>query len=151
MSDITLRTTFNMKDLSEIVRVENECFPPHIAYSPEYLKSQFGSAESIFFIAESRGKIVGFVLANTKSRKPSGWISSLNVATEFRRQGLGARLLLKAEAALKAQGCMRIVLDVGIDNGSAIKLYEKSGYKRLGQKHNYYGAGRHAFEMAKDL
>ena len=44
-----------------------------------------------------------------------------------------------------------MMLEVGVDNASAIALYESLGYLKISVRQNYYGAGLDALVMRKDL
>lgn len=57
-------------------------------------------------------------------------IQDLNVLPEYRRNGLGAKLVQACEAQARAQGAERIGLAVGLDRsyGPAQRLYVRLGY-----------------------
>ena len=57
-------------------------------------------------------------------------IQDLNVLPQFRKNGLGERLMRECEAAAKQRGMAEIGLGVGLlaDYGSAQRLYFKLGY-----------------------
>jgi ribosomal protein S18 acetylase RimI-like enzyme len=58
-------------------------------------------------------------------------VSHIAVAPEFRRRGIATQLLDFAEAEAKEQGFQKLVLEVEINNSSAIALYEKFGFTRV--------------------
>ena len=64
------------------------------------------------YVAQEDGKTVGFLLA-TKRKFPylergtepeRGWINAMFVAGEYQGKGIGTKLLMRAEADLKARG-----------------------------------------------
>ena len=57
------------------------------------------------------------------------WIYNLHVLPNFRRQGLGKELLLKAEEWCRMQELNTLALHVLKDNILAIQLYELLNYK----------------------
>lgn len=61
------------------------------------------------------------------------YISNLAVYPEFRGINLGTKLLLKIEEEAKSGGTEKIVLDVGVDNQGAIRLYNRLGYTIVGK------------------
>jgi len=67
-----------------------------------------------------------------------GTIYTVNVHPEARGRGLGKRLLATIERRLAREGCLRVVLQVHVDNRAAIALYEGAGYERLRLLRNYY-------------
>jgi ribosomal protein S18 acetylase RimI-like enzyme len=62
------------------------------------------------------------------------YISNLAVGPEFRRQGLGARLLDDCRQRAERLGCRRVALDVDAGNEEAMRLYSRMGYER--EKHS---------------
>ena len=55
-------------------------------------------------------------------------LQDLFVAPEYRRLGVGARLLEKAEALATQRGFSRLGLGAALDNPGAQRLYQRSGY-----------------------
>jgi mycothiol synthase len=59
-----------------------------------------------------------------------GWVNNLGVQRQFRKQGLGASLLMRGVAAMAKMGVERVML--GVDAASptgAVGLYERSGFR----------------------
>ena len=54
---------------------------------------------------------------------------NLAVAEEYRRQGIGSKLLRHAHAGAREAGALTIGLEVLIGNTAAIRFYENAGYK----------------------
>lgn len=79
-----------------------------------------------FLVAERGGEIVGVVMAGYEGHR--GWINYLGVAPSLRRGGLGRRLMVEAEARLRAAGCPKINLQVRPDNKDVIAFYESIGF-----------------------
>jgi len=57
-----------------------------------------------------------------------GWIYSLAVLPGKRKSRIGTRLLEHAEKELSACGCVKINLQINIDNASVKGFYLKNGY-----------------------
>jgi ribosomal-protein-alanine N-acetyltransferase len=49
--------------------------------------------------------------------------------------------------SLTDRGVRRVYLEVDDDNAAAIRLYERSGFRRVGTLPNYYGPGQGAVHM----
>ena len=64
-----------------------------------------------------------------KTDKNEFFICNLAVHEDFRRQGVGQRLLEKAQTLAREEGLPKLSLFVEVDNPGAIKLYEKYGFK----------------------
>ena len=81
----------------------------------------------------------------------------LQIATDpdFRKRGLGRKLLLAFENAAKAKGCKRAFLEVARSNAPACALYSTNGWKIDGMRKGYYklpdGRREDALLMSKAL
>lgn len=65
-------------------------------------------------------------------------ILNIVVHPEYRRQGVGSAIIEITEAACRAKGIARVLLDVGRRNRPARNLYKKMGFKVVGFRKNYY-------------
>ena len=71
-------------------------------------------------------RLIGVIVATHDGRK--GWINRLAIHPDFRRQGLGQRLIAVAEQALRDQGMQVIAALIEDWNGSSLALFQKIGY-----------------------
>ena len=65
-------------------------------------------------------------------------ILTVAIDPSFRRRGHGAMLVAAAAAWAHDQGATSLFLEVGVDNGPAIGLYESLGFERVGTRRAYY-------------
>ena len=70
---------------------------------------------------------------------------------KYRGRGFAKALMSYLLDDLKKSGIVKVFLEVEHDNAPAIALYEKSGFVRYGQRRDYYGQGRDAVLMSKEL
>lgn len=77
----------------------------------------------------------------------------LNIVThpDYRRQGLGKKLLLYGFEQLQRLGIKSCFLEVAHSNEQAIALYQKLAFNTVGERKHYYGQDKHAWLMAKQL
>ena len=95
--------------------------------------------EIYYLIADIAGFPAGQLIFKTHDSSPEnsyladgitrGYLFSLRVHPDYRRQGLGLALTQAAEAALKAKGFTLATICVEKTNTYALNLYEKWGYK----------------------
>jgi len=78
----------------------------------------------------------GFVLARDLGNECE--ILSLGVTPDYRRRGLGGRLLAAAIAEAGRQGAGSVVLEVATDNQAARRLYARLGFVQVGHRPRYY-------------
>lgn len=80
----------------------------------------------LFLVGLLDSALVATVMAGYEGHR--GWINYLAVKPEFRKQGLGRRLMEQAEARLVAEGCPKVNLQVREANTAAVAFYERIGY-----------------------
>jgi ribosomal protein S18 acetylase RimI-like enzyme len=69
---------------------------------------------------------VGSIIGTHDGRK--GWLNRLAVAKEYRRTGLGNRLVKEAERRLNALGLEVIACPIGADNEVSMKVFTRLSY-----------------------
>jgi mycothiol synthase len=79
------------------------------------------------YLAEEEGTIIGKV--HLQISNGTGAIYGLGVLPEYRREGLGRAILLKAIETLKAADVKQIMLQVAADNAKALHLYKSCGFE----------------------
>lgn len=96
-------------------------------------------------------RFAGFVLFRASGDFAE--ILTLAVAKDFRRLGLGRRLMRAAVRRAADRGADRMLLEVQVGNESAISLYEELGMKVIDRRKNYYklADGSHADALMMQL
>jgi len=90
--------------------------------------------------------MVGFIASDVRGAENISWIATVGVLPEFRRQGIGRRLIEACEERLPTAA---IRLCVRASNQEAISLYHKLGYRPIGTWQRYYQDGEDALVMEK--
>lgn len=83
--------------------------------------------QSGFWIAEYGGLVIGMIGVQ-KVGDSAAEVRRLRVRGTFRRHGIGTLLMEKALAFCRHHGYLKLVLDVRIERGPAISLFEKFGF-----------------------
>lgn len=123
-------------DLPRLAELHARCFP----------SDAWDAAALAGLLAIPR---VGGHLAETGTGAPVGLLFDLIVAGEaeiltigvdpaFRRQGIARALITDLFARALCAGATRIMLEVAAGNVEALRLYEGGGFRRVGQRPNYY-------------
>jgi ribosomal-protein-alanine N-acetyltransferase len=141
--------SYRASDFETLYRIDRVCFPEGIAYGRFEMKVYLRAEGSYCLLAESGGNVAGFILAELAPDE--GHIITLDVLEEYRRRGIGSLLLSTAEKEAASRGGKRMVLETATTNKAAIALWRKHGYRQLGTIEDYYGRGRDAFRMGKEL
>lgn len=86
--------------------------------------------------AGGTGPVVGFVIARIVEDEAE--ILMVAVAPSERGRGLGRRLIARHLGRLAAHGVRHVFLEVDEGNDSALKLYARAGFERVGRRPGYY-------------
>jgi [ribosomal protein S18]-alanine N-acetyltransferase len=152
--EIFLRN-YKASDLDAMFRLDEACFSEEFRFDRESMREFAEERNAVVQIAETVcGEIAGFVIAHIMAVGPEmrAYVVTLDVAEQWRRQGLAARLMQATEAQAVAAGVRWIQLHVYIGNAGAIRFYERMGYERIRVRRGYYGAtGLDAIVYGKEL
>jgi len=141
---------FKPDDFDTLWRMDQECFPPGIAYSRPELKAYLRHGNSFTLVAHDvkDDEIAGFIVA---LRAPTGHIITIDVLPATRRYGVGSMLLRAAEDRLQAAGSKAVGLETAVDNISALSFYKRHGYSVIRTWPRYYSTGVDALVLKKIL
>ncbi|MFL5298168.1 MAG: GNAT family N-acetyltransferase [Phenylobacterium sp.] len=99
--------------------------------------------EGIFgFLAEGAGAM-GVILCRVAAGEME--VLTLGVTPAARRRGVASALLATALPVARELGATQTFLEVAVDNGAAIALYERLGFIRAGLRKGYYDRGEAGF------
>ncbi len=108
----------------------------------EKLLVERGGRKRISRVVASAGTIAGFGVAAGASEldgKAAEWeLEMILVAPDFRKQGLGQKLLDELMRQVRIAGGQKILLEVRQSNSAARSLYEKIGFAVCGRRAGYY-------------
>lgn len=152
--DITLRG-FRESDVETMVRVDDICFAADFRFDQASMSAFAEERNAACIVAEAAGgAMAGFIIAHLEQTQAGlrGYIVTLDVLPEYRRGGLGARLIGEIERCVIEAGARWMDLHVFTGNDGAIRFYERMGYRRIGRKQRFYGQdGLDAFVYRKAL
>jgi len=80
----------------------------------------------LFIVAEIDGVIVGTAMGGWDGHR--GWVYSVAVSPDHRREGIGTALMRRVERDLELMGCHKLNLQVRGSNVKAVTFYESLGY-----------------------
>ena len=100
-------------------------------------------------VGESDGKVVCY--AGVETVLDEGNVGNIVTHKEYRGRGFAKALFMKLIEDMTAKGIEKLFLEVESDNVPALSLYGKLGFERYGLRRGYYGQGRDAVLMLKNL
>jgi len=155
MSNEIFLRSYRPTDLDAMFCLDEACFAEEFRFDRESMREFAEDENAVVRVAEKvGGEIVGFVVVH-RERVVTGWqayVVTLDVAAEYRQEGVGRRLMEEAEISAAGAGVRWMQLHVFIGNAGAIRFYERLGYKRVRVQRRFYGAaGLDAFVYGKEL
>jgi ribosomal protein S18 acetylase RimI-like enzyme len=126
------------EDLAATVELEKACFSSDLSLKKRQLQYLQQRTSAVFLVAERGGQVIGRIY-------------SLAVNENHRGQKIGRRLLDAMVEQLFARGVKRIYLEVEKSNQKALALYDRAGFRSIGQLPGYYGPGADGVHMMMDL
>ncbi len=132
------------EDLEEVMAIEKASFSN--PWSSQAFLSELENRYSRVLVWEEAGAVKGYIIW----RNILGEVHILNlaVAREHRKRGIASALLRRC---FEVEGrASYFILEVRKSNQAAVRLYEKHGFRILGEKKDYYSFPREdALIMAK--
>jgi len=138
----------NPSDIDQILAIENVSFPS--PWPRQIFEREINAENSYKRAIRFSGSVVAYLVTWTIYDE----VHILNIAVhpDFRKIGLGERLLRDCLDFSYDRGLKLAVLEVRTSNNSAIKLYEKIGFKTLRVRKKYYSdTGEDAYVMLYEL
>jgi ribosomal-protein-alanine acetyltransferase len=133
-------------DLEEIQQIEEESFL--YPFSNEDFLNLYTNYRDVFFVAEKRGRVLGYVAGVRGFRKVT--LASIAIRPKWRRKRIATNLTNCLMEKIRGK-TKRLELQVRVSNIGAIKFYEKVGFRRGGILYSYYPEGEDAVLYYKDL
>ncbi|MFV1948799.1 MAG: GNAT family N-acetyltransferase [Anaerolineales bacterium] len=133
------------RDLMDLHQLEKACFQLD-AWPLLDVMGVLTFPQIIRLKAVEEVKMVGFVAVDLRRSQQVAWIATLAVYPEYRKTGIGSKLLNVCEGKINLPV---IRLNVRQSNQSAIELYRKHGYQQVDIWKSYYKGGDNALVFEK--
>ena len=127
----------SLDDLDDLDAIEERCFKID-RMSRRNFKRMIQKGNCDFILAKQLHETIGYILVLYHRGTHLARVYSFAVLPKVRGQGVGESLLHYAEKLAAARNCIYMRLEVHTSNRSAIRLYERNGYKPFGLLKEYY-------------
>ena len=126
----------NADHLEELEKLERICFSR--PWSRKMLAEELENQCAAFLVAQDSitQQVMGY--AGLLVMADEGYITSVAVFPEFRRQGVAAKLIAVFENFARGNKLAFLTLEVRPSNTAAIALYKGFGFEEVGRRKNYY-------------
>lgn len=132
-STVTIRE-MTEDDIKSIAELEKECFSE--PWSETSLRDELTNETARFYVLRDGKNLLGYIGANNICNEV--YITNVAVNSECRGKGYGKILVNHLIKQSEAERAFFITLEVRKSNENAIKLYEKCGFKLIGERKNFY-------------
>jgi ribosomal-protein-alanine N-acetyltransferase len=148
IEDIKIRPMLN-RDIISVVEIDRKSYS-HPWGVNEFFREINYNKFGRYFVAEFNKKIIGYI---------GSWflgdlihVTTVAVDPEYRRKGVGEKLMNFIIDMGKNENFKKVVLEVRVSNIVAQKLYEKLGFKIEKIKKEYYPENKEdAYYMVKEI
>ncbi|HMM67872.1 MAG TPA: GNAT family N-acetyltransferase [Dokdonella sp.] len=137
-------------DLPGLVALENETFRGDRLSARQWARHLDSDTARVLIASAGRG-LIGAIVLFMRRGSDVARLYSLAIAADSRGAGIGNTLLEAGELTARQCGCARLRLEVRRDNGPAQRLYERRGYRLIGERARYYEDGEDALRFEKTL
>jgi tRNA threonylcarbamoyl adenosine modification protein YeaZ len=135
-------------DLVTVNALEKSSYQ-HDAWSMAQFKEELAGKDRMYLVAEKDKKVIAY--AGILHIGDTCDVLTLTVDAALRRQGIGRELLRRLIDWARNKKVPSIMLEVRVDNDEATPLYTSFGFVEISKRLNYYGPGKTAIVMRKEL
>ena len=125
----------NESHVASVAAIEKECFGRD-AWSEKSVSGELTNALALWLVAVEGETVAGYVGSQTVCNETD--MMNVAVTADFRRQGIGEKLVTALVEELKAIESHSLTLEVRASNTPAQALYEKLGFAEVGRRPRYY-------------
>lgn len=117
-----------------IMDIEKDSFA--IPWSRKSIEDELKNKLAIYFVALYDDKVVGY--AGMWHVVTEGHITNIAVHKDYRKQGIGDKLVKKLIETAEEKEMIGLTLEVRPSNEAAMRLYKNNGFKLEGVRKEYY-------------
>ena len=92
-------------------------------------RKAINSSKEKFLVLEEKDKLIGFGDAVLSNKKRNAEVALIYVKREYRRKGIGKKLLKELLKWLKEKGESKVFVTMDIENNSSINLNKQVGFR----------------------
>ncbi len=122
------------EDIDDILNISSLSFS--ISWSKDSYTQELTNPIARYIVAKIDNKVVGFV--GTWIVLDEAHITNIAIHPNYRKKGIGSKLLSEFLEYCKSQGCVAFTLEVRSGNKAAQALYEKHNFRQEGIRKGYY-------------
>lgn len=121
-------------DIKEIAELEKECFSE--PWSESSLRDELTNETARFYVLRDNENLLGYIGSNNICNEV--YITNVAVNGKYRGKGYGKALVNYLIKQSEIEKAFFITLEVRKSNENAVRLYEKCGFRKIGERKNFY-------------
>lgn len=134
LNEIPSISEMSESDITEIAELEKMCFSE--PWSETSLREELSKDDARFYVLRDNEKLLGYIGANNICGEV--YITNVAVNENCRGKGYGKRLVNHLVKQAESENALFVTLEVRKSNESAIGLYENCGFKKVGERKDFY-------------
>lgn len=144
---------YQREDLDWLVALDDACFEASFRFSRSMMRRFAEASNAWTEVALLGDEAIGFCIVHIENLRGTlaGYVMTIDVAEDHRRRGLGRRFIEDAERWLQQRNATTILLHVYSENLAAVRFYAHLGFTEGGAQTDFYGPGRDALLLWKQL
>lgn len=123
------------EDIPFATLIEHESFGES-AWSAQSLQAELERRDAVLLCARVNGEIAGY--GGMRTVLDEGYVNDIAVLPAFRRRGVGLTLVKALVRYAREKGLRFLTLEARASNLSAIRLYERAGFRDVGVRRGFY-------------
>lgn len=125
-------------DLDALVDLEERSFSADRMSRAQYRRHLHSASAQVFVASDGDHPLLGSAVLFFRAGSTQARLYSLATRPDARGRGVATALVQAAANAARERGCHALRLEVRADNATAIRLYERWGFRRIGGYQHYY-------------
>ncbi|HEX5038193.1 MAG TPA: ribosomal protein S18-alanine N-acetyltransferase [bacterium] len=134
MTDDYLIQKMTESDLPEVLAIESASFPT--PFTINLFRMELNLNVAHLFVIRKDGKVIGYI--DFWRVGPEVHLITIGVQPDFRRRGVGTKLIEFMLGEARKNRVETVSLDVRPSNAAGLKLYQKFGFRQAGVRRRYY-------------
>lgn len=141
-----------MEDLDDILATEHEAYHGNDPW-PRYIFEQElnRTRERLYVVLRhpETNSLVAFMGVAFRTGIREVHLTNITVSPHWQGREIGTFLLMYLMTLAQQGRFLRLSLEVATENTRAIELYQRLGFQIVRERHDYYGKGKNAYDMAQ--
>jgi ribosomal-protein-alanine N-acetyltransferase len=140
-----------VSDLDDLVALEESSFAQDRLSRAQYRKHLDSESALVLVASANHRRFLGTAVVFFRKGSTVARLYSIATTPQAQGKGVGSALVEASEDTARSRGSRVLRLEVRKDNAVAIRLYERLGYRNIGEYVRYYADGADALRFEKPL